>query len=69
MASAHQPSAKRYPRESRRIRALIAAPAPIDPSLLHPMELAPSTEGDDGTFRPAMRSNRNIPDFLRGALS
>jgi hypothetical protein len=57
------------PRESRRIRALIGAPAPIDPSLWHPMELAPLTEVDDGKFRPALRSNRDIPDFVRGALS
>jgi hypothetical protein len=48
---------------------LIGAPAPIDPSLWHPMELAPLTEVDDGKFRPALRSNRDIPDFLRGALS
>lgn len=41
---------------------------PIDPTQLYPMELAPMTEVDDTKFRPSLRANSNIPDFLRAAL-
>jgi 5-methylthioadenosine/S-adenosylhomocysteine deaminase len=50
------------------IREFLAAANPIDPGQLYPMELAPITEVDDPKFRPALKSNRNIPEFLRAAL-
>jgi hypothetical protein len=46
----------------------LAAVEPIDPTLLYPMDLAPMAEVDDAKFRPTLRANRNIPDFLRAAL-
>jgi hypothetical protein len=44
------------------------AEQPIDPSQLYPMQLAPITEADDPDFRPALKANINIPEYLRDAL-
>lgn len=49
-------------------KALLAADNPIDPSQLYPMELPPLTEADDPDFRPALKTNVNIPEYLRDAL-
>ena len=48
--------------------AALVAGTPIDPSQLYPMELPPLTDVDDPSFRPKLRANRNIPDYLREAL-
>ena len=51
------------------VEVQIATARSIDPSRLYPMDLSPITEADDAQFRSTLRANRNIPNFLRDALT
>lgn len=48
--------------------AMFSGPKGIDPDLVVPLDLEPLTEVDDPTFRERLRSNINLPEFLRDAL-
>jgi 5-methylthioadenosine/S-adenosylhomocysteine deaminase len=49
-------------------RALAAGEKAIGPGDVDPMELDPITEADDNSFRPRLKANLNLPDWLREKL-
>lgn len=48
--------------------ALVAGTAAIGPGDVDRMELEPLTEVDDTSFRARLRTNQNLPDWLRQSL-
>ena len=50
------------------LKAVVEKAPEIDPTLIKRIELPPMTEIDDACFRPALRRNVNLPDFVRSYL-